>query len=50
LPALQCATLVRDLDGRRFLCQRGMWQCVLGIYRLDGNLAVPAVVLGSGPL
>jgi hypothetical protein len=27
-----------------------MWQGVLGIYRIDGDLAVPSVVLSSGPI
>ena len=50
LPALQCGTSVRLLGGEVFLCQRGMWQGVLGLYRLDGDLAVPSVVLSSGPI
>jgi hypothetical protein len=50
LPALQCATSVRKLGGKTFLCQRGMWQGVLGLYRIDGDLAIPSVVLSSGPL
>jgi sugar lactone lactonase YvrE len=49
-PALQCGTSVRTLGGRRFLCQRGMWQGILGIYRIEGDLAVPSVVLSSGPI
>ncbi|MHB1556366.1 MAG: hypothetical protein ACYC61_02680 [Isosphaeraceae bacterium] len=49
-PGLQCGTSVRTLGGERFLCQRGMWQGVLGIYRIDGDLAVPATVLSSGPI
>jgi sugar lactone lactonase YvrE len=47
---LQCGTSVRTMGGKRFLCQRGMWQGVLGIYRIEGDLAVPSVVLSSGPL
>lgn len=50
VPVLQCGTSVRTLGGKTFLCQRGMWQGVLGIYRIDGSLAVPSVVLASGPL
>ncbi len=50
LPALQCATSVRVLGGRTFLCQRGMWQGVLGFYRQEGSLFVPSAVLSSGPL
>ena len=50
LPALQCGTSLRLLGGETFLCQRGMWQGVLGLYRLDGDLAVPSVVLSSGPI
>jgi hypothetical protein len=49
-PALQCGTSLRTLGGKRFLCQRGMWQGVLGIYRIEGDLAVPSVVLSSGNL
>ncbi len=49
-PGLQCGTSVRTLGRKRFLCQRGMWQGILGIYRIDGDLAVPSVVLSSGPL
>ncbi len=49
-PGLQCATSVRTLGGKRFLCLRGMWQGILGIYRIEGNLAVPSVVLSSGPI
>jgi hypothetical protein len=48
-PGLQCGTSVRTLGGKRFLCQRGMWQGLLGIYRIEGQLAVPSVVLSSGP-
>jgi hypothetical protein len=47
---LQCGTCVRALGGKTFLCQRGMWQGVLGFYRLVGDLAVPSGVLSSGPL
>ncbi|MFO0896631.1 MAG: hypothetical protein U0836_04290 [Pirellulales bacterium] len=47
---MQCATSVRRLEGKTFLCQRGMWQGVLGIYRIDGDLAIPAAVLTNGPL
>ena len=50
LPALQCGTSLRVLGGETFLCQRGMWQGVLGLYRLEGDLAMPSVVLSSGPL
>lgn len=50
LPALQCGTSVRSLGGKRFLCQRGMWQGILGIYRIEGGLAVPSVVLSNGPI
>jgi hypothetical protein len=50
LPALQCGTSLRLIGGETFLCQRGMWQGVLGLYRLDGDLAVPSVVLSSGPI
>jgi hypothetical protein len=49
-PGLQCGTSLRTLGGRRFLCQRGMWQGVLGIYRIAGDLAAPSVVLSSGPI
>jgi hypothetical protein len=49
-PALQCGTSVRTLGGKQFLCQRGMWQGLLGIFRVTGNLAVPSVVLSSGPI
>ncbi len=49
-PGLQCGTSVRTLGGRRFLCQRGMWQGILGIYRIEDDLAVPSVVLSSGPI
>jgi sugar lactone lactonase YvrE len=49
-PGLQCGTSVRSLGGKRFLCQRGMWQGLLGIYRIEGDLAVPSVVLSSGPI
>ena len=47
---LQCATSIRLLQGAPFLCQRGMWQGVLGIYRQEGEVFVPSVVLSSGPL
>lgn len=47
---LQCGTSLRTLGRKRFLCQRGMWQGLLGIYRIDGDLAVPSVVLSSGPI
>ena len=50
LSVLQCATSVRKLGGRPFLCQRGMWQGVLGIYRAQGDRFVPSVVMSSGPL
>ena len=40
-PGLQCGTSVRTLGGERYLCQRGMWQGLLGLYRIDGDLAVP---------
>lgn len=50
LPVLQCATSVRMMGGKPFLCQRGMWQGVLGIYRREGDLFVPSVVLSNGPL
>jgi hypothetical protein len=50
VPALQCGTSVRSIGGRTFLAQRGMWQGVLGLYRVEGDLAVPSVVLSSGPL
>jgi sugar lactone lactonase YvrE len=50
VPGLQCGTQVRRLNGQRFLCLRGMWQGVLGIYRFDGALAVPAAVLSVGPV
>jgi len=50
LPVLQCGTEVRRLRGRLFLCLRGMWQGVLGLYRVDGDMAVPCLVLSSGPL
>ena len=49
-PSLQCGTSVRVLGGKTFLCQRGMWQGVLGLYRVEGDLAVPSVVLSAGPL
>ena len=49
-PGLQCGTSLRTLGGKRFLCQRGMWQGLLGIYRIEGDLAVPSVVLSSGPI
>ena len=49
-PVLQCGTSVRTLGSKRFLCQRGMWQGFLGIYRIDGDLAVPSAVLSSGPI
>jgi SMP-30/Gluconolactonase/LRE-like region len=49
-PGLQCGTSVRVLGGKTFLCQRGMWQGILGLYRVDGDLATPSVVLSSGPL
>jgi hypothetical protein len=49
-PGLQCGTSVRTLGGERFLCQRGMWQGLLGLYRIDGDLAVPSAVLSSGPI
>ena len=48
--ALQCATSVRVLEGKTFLCQRGMWQGALGIYRQEGDLFLPSAVLSSGPL
>ena len=50
MPGLQCGTEVRYLGGRPFLCLRGMWQGVLGIYRIQGDLAVPCVVLAAGPM
>ena len=50
LSVLQCATSVRMLEGKPFLCQRGMWQGVLGIYRTDGERFFPSVVLSNGPL
>ena len=49
-PGLQCGTSVRVLGGKTFLCQRGMWQGILGLYRVDGDLATPSVVLSSGSL
>jgi len=49
-PVLQCATSVRVLGGKTFLCQRGMWQGVLGFYRVDGDLTVPCAVLSSEPI
>ena len=50
LPALQCGTSVRLLGGERFLCQRGMWQGILGLYRVEGELATPSLVLSNGPI
>lgn len=50
LPGLQCGTEIRRLDGRLFICLRGMWQGVLGLYRVDGDMAMPSVVLSSGVL
>ena len=47
---LQCATSIRVLDGQTFLCQRGMWQSSLGFYRVEGDVAVPSLVLAAGPL
>jgi hypothetical protein len=47
---LQCATSIRILGGETFLCQRGMWQGVLGFYRLEGDRAVPSAVLSTGPI
>lgn len=47
---LQCGTEMRRLDGQLFICLRGMWQGILGIYRVDGDMAQPGVVLSSGPL
>jgi hypothetical protein len=49
-PELQCGTSVRTLGGKRFLCQRGMWQGLLGIYRIEGDLAVPSAAMSSGPI
>ncbi len=50
LPVLQCATSARLLGGKVYLCQRGMWQGVLGIYRQEGDLFRPSVVLSQAPL
>ncbi len=50
LPTLQCSTSLRLLNGKTFLCQRGMWQGVLGLYRLEGDIAAPSVVLSAGPV
>ena len=50
MPALQCATSLRVLGGKRFLCQRGMWQGQLGLYRIDGDLAAPAALMSAGPI
>lgn len=50
VPALQCATQVRRLEGRTFIALRGMWQGVLGIYRMDGDTCVPVAALCSGPV
>jgi hypothetical protein len=50
LPGLQCGTEVRRLQGKTFIALRGMWQGVLGIYRLDGDIAVPVAALCSGPV
>jgi hypothetical protein len=50
LPALQGGIRIHVLGGNMFLCQRGMWQGVLGLYRVDGDLAMPSVVLSSGPV
>ena len=50
LSVLQCATSVRVLEGKTFLCQRGMWQGVLGIYRQEGEIFVPSVILSSEQL
>ncbi len=47
---LQCGTSVRKLGGETFLCQRGMWQGILGFYRIEGDLAVPSTVLSSMPI
>lgn len=49
-PGLQCGTELRRLDGHLFICLRGMWQGILGLYRVDGDMAMPSVVLTSGPL
>jgi hypothetical protein len=49
-PSLQCGTSLKEIAGHRFLCQRGMWQGLLGFYRIEGYLAVPSVVLSSGPI
>jgi len=50
LPGLQCGTEVRHLAVKPFIVLRGMWQGVLGIYRMDGDIAIPAAALCSGPL
>lgn len=48
-PGLQCGTELHRLDGHLFICLRGMWQGILGIYRVEGDMARPSVVLTSGP-
>jgi hypothetical protein len=50
IPVLQCGTETRRLGGRLFLCLRGMWQGVLGLYRVEGDQAIPSLVLASDPL
>lgn len=47
---LQCGTSIRRLGGETFLCQRGMWQGILGFYRIEGELAVMSTVLSSDPI
>lgn len=44
---LQCAPQVRILDSKRFLIVRGMWQGLLCFYRIEGETAVPCVVLSQ---
>jgi hypothetical protein len=45
--SLQCAPEIRHLGGKTFLAVRGMWQRMLCIYRIDGEIAVPSVVLSQ---
>ena len=44
---LQCAPQIRVLGGKRFLVVRGMWQGLLCFYRIEGETAVPCVVLSQ---
>ncbi len=45
--SLQCAPEIRHLGGKTFLAVRGMWESLLCLYRIEGETAVPCVVLSQ---